>query len=216
MSSGPSLLVYTSRPHRRWSEASRLFARCLPLLVTDERGRELRELLRATTLPVWIEGCRNERLADRRHGKARGRLVLGGVLREATPNTQASPGSVSTVTTPATTTCLPSLSRSSAAADRLSSNDLTSERCGRPTSATSACELFSSTTMWTEWNARTVPRGSRGATNILIARLLAAFQDRVAELLGLAPDRRTPIVHAVQHRPHADRETTTATRSRAS
>ncbi len=37
-----------------------------------------------------------------------------------------------------------------------------------------------------------------------MARLLAAFQDRVAGLLGLAPDRRTPIVHAMLHRPQGD------------
>lgn len=62
MSSSLRPLVYSSRPQRRWSEASRLLARCVPLLVTDERGRQLYELLRATTLPVWIEGARRDRL----------------------------------------------------------------------------------------------------------------------------------------------------------
>lgn len=64
MSSSHSLLAYSSRPQRFWSEGSRLLGRCLPLLVTDERGRQLRDLLRAATVPVWIEGCRSERIRN--------------------------------------------------------------------------------------------------------------------------------------------------------
>jgi hypothetical protein len=35
-------------------------------------------------------------------------------------------------------------------------------------------------------------------------RLIALLQDRAASLFGLEPDRRTPLVHAMLHRPRGD------------
>lgn len=57
-----SVLVYSSRPRRAWSEAARLVARRHPLIITDVRGRSLRDFLRAASVPVWVEGFRSERL----------------------------------------------------------------------------------------------------------------------------------------------------------
>lgn len=51
-----SLIADAARRRTEWSAASQLLAHARPLIITDLHGRGLCELLRATNIPVWIEG----------------------------------------------------------------------------------------------------------------------------------------------------------------